>query len=102
VEIQRGEMEDDRVAEATAAPRPARHPLDPPVGGLIDSAASFGQPITTASRNAVNREPGSTHSVVARAAIAAMRIARLAGVLEEDLDRAGRDDGCRGVTHTKA
>ena len=26
-------MEDDRAAEATAAPRPARHSLDPPVGG---------------------------------------------------------------------
>ena len=62
------------------------------VRGLIDSAASFGQSITTASRNAVNREPRSAHRVVARTRPATLRTARLAVVRDEDLDRAGRNE----------
>ena len=73
------------------------------VRGLIDSAASFGQSITTASRNAVNREPDTAYGVVARARIAALRAARLGAVLAEVPDPAGRDDACRCVmAHTNA
>jgi hypothetical protein len=62
------------------------------IRGFIDSAASFGQSITTASRSAVNREPGSAHGGVARTGLAKLRKARLAVVLDEDLDRAGRNE----------
>jgi len=77
------------------------------IRAFIDSAALFGRPVTSASRNAVNREPGSAQGVVARARLAALRTARLAAVLEEVLeevlDRADRDEGCRcGITLTKA
>jgi hypothetical protein len=73
------------------------------IRAFIDSDASFRQSITAASRNAVNREPGSARSVVARAGLSALRTARLATVLDEVLDHAGRDEGCRcGLTHTKA
>jgi hypothetical protein len=81
------------------------------IRAFIDSAALFGRPVTSASRNAVNREPGSAQGVVARAGLAALRTARLAAVreelleevLEEVLDRADRDEGCRcGITLTKA
>jgi hypothetical protein len=51
----------------------------------------------------VNGEPGSARGTVARAGRAALRTARLATVLDEVLDHAGRDEGCRrGLTHTKA
>ena len=77
--------------------------LIPRIGGLIDSAASSRRSITTASRNAVQRELGSTHGVVVRAELATLRTARLAGLLDGDLGRAGQDDGRRvGVAHTKA
>ena len=66
------------------------------IGGLIDSAASSRRSITTASRNAVNRERGSAHGVVARAGLAALRTAGLAAVLGGDLGRAGPGDGRRG------
>ncbi len=59
-------MEVDRVAWTLAVPLPARFRLIRWIHGFIDSAASFGQSITTASRSAVNREPGSAHRVVAR------------------------------------
>jgi hypothetical protein len=62
------------------------------IRGFIDSAALFGQSITTASRSAVNREPGSAHGGVARTGLAKLRKARLAVVLDEDLDRAGRNE----------
>jgi hypothetical protein len=39
----------------------------------------------------VKRESCFAHDVVARAGLAALRTARLAVVLDEDLDRAGRD-----------
>ena len=39
----------------------------------------------------MNREPGSAQGVVARAGLAALRTARVATVLDEDLDPAGRD-----------
>jgi len=61
------------------------------IRACIDSADSCGRSITTASRNAGNCEPGSAHGVVARAGLAALRIARLAAALDEGLDRAGRD-----------
>ena len=61
------------------------------IRGFIDSAARFRQSITTASRNAVNREPGSAQGVAVSAELAALRTARLAVVLDEGLDRAGRD-----------
>ena len=61
------------------------------IRSFIDSATSFGQSITTASRNAVNREPGSAQGVAVSAELAALRTARLAVVLDEGLDRAGRD-----------
>jgi hypothetical protein len=96
-------METDRVAWALVVPLPARFRLIRWIHGFIDSAASFGQSITTASRSAVNREPGSLHRVVARTGPVTLRTARLAAVLDEDLDRAGRDDGCRReITLTKA
>ncbi len=57
----------------------------------VDSAAPFGRSITTASRCAVNREPGFAHGVVARTRLAALRAARLAAVLEEEHDRADSD-----------
>jgi len=66
------------------------------IGGLIDSAASSRRSITTASRNAVNRERGSAHGVVARAGLAALRTAGLAAVLGGDLGRAGHDEGSSG------
>jgi hypothetical protein len=66
------------------------------IGGLIDSAAASRRSITTASRNAVNREPGSAHGVVARAGLAALRTAGLAAVLGGDLGRAGHDEGSSG------
>ena len=69
------------------------------IGGLIDSAAASRRSITTASRNAVNREPGSAHGVVARAGLAALRTAGLAAVLGGDLGRAGHDDGRRGRSY---
>jgi len=73
------------------------------IRAFIDSAALFGRPVTSASRNAVNREPGSAQGVVARTGLAALRTARLAAVLDEVLDRADRDEGCRrGITLTKA
>jgi len=52
-------MEADRVAWALAVPLPARFRLIRWIRGFIDSAASFSQSITTASRSAVNREPRS-------------------------------------------
>ena len=61
------------------------------IRSFIDSAASFGQSITTASRSAVKREPGFAHGVVARTRLAALRAARLAAVLEEEHDRADSD-----------
>jgi hypothetical protein len=71
--------------------------------GFMDSAAPFGQSITTASRNATNRELDSAHGVVARTGLAAFPTDRLAAALGEDLDRASRDDVCRsGVHRTKA
>jgi hypothetical protein len=57
-----------------------------------DSDAPFGRSVTTASRSAVNREPGSAHGGVARTQLAKLRKARLAVVLDEDLDRAGRNE----------
>jgi hypothetical protein len=73
------------------------------VRGFIDSAASFGQSITTASRNAVNREPDTAYGVVARAGLASLRVARLAAVLADVPDPAGRDEACRCVmAHTNA
>jgi hypothetical protein len=96
-------METDRVAWALAVPLSARIRLIRWIRGFIDSTASVSQSITTASRNAVNREPGSLHRVVARTGPVTLRTARLAAVLDEDLDRAGRDDGCRcEITLTKA
>jgi hypothetical protein len=85
-------MELDRVAWALAVPLLARFRLIRSIRGFIDSADSFSQSITTASRNAVNREPRSTHRVVARTGPATLRTARLAGVLDGDPDRAGRKD----------
>ena len=49
----------------------------------VDSDAPFGRSITTASRSAVKREPGSVHGVVARI--------RLAAVIDEELHRADSD-----------
>ncbi len=77
VEIQSAEMEEDRVPEALAVPVPERPPrLIRWIRAFIDSAALFGRPVTSASRNAVNREPGSAQGVVARAGLAALRTAR--------------------------
>jgi hypothetical protein len=70
VEIQRGEMEADRVAWVLAVPLPARFRLIRWIRGFIDSA----------------------HRVVARTGPATLRTVRLAAVLEEDLDRAVRKD----------
>ncbi len=61
------------------------------IRAFVDSTNSFSQSITTPSRNAVNREPGSVHGVVARIRLAALRAARLAAVLEEEHDRADSD-----------
>ena len=61
------------------------------IRAFVDSAAPFSQSITTASRSAVNREPGSVHGVVARTRLAALRAARLAAVIDEELDRADSD-----------
>ena len=73
------------------------------IPACIDSADSFGQSIMTASRNAVNGEPGSARGTIARAGRAALRTARLAAMLDEVLDRADRDEGFRcGITLTKA
>jgi hypothetical protein len=58
-----------------------------------DSDAPFGRSITTTSRSAVNREPGSVHGVVARTQLAALRADRLAAVLEEEHDRDDSDVG---------
>ena len=103
MEIQLGEVETDRVAWALVVPLPERIRSIRWIRGFIDSTASFSQSITTASRNAVNRESGSVHGVVARTGLVTLRTARLAAVLDEDLGRAGRDDGCRcEITLTKA
>jgi hypothetical protein len=73
------------------------------IRGLINSAAWFVQSITTASRNAVNRERDAAYGVVARAGLAALRAARLGAVLAEVPDPAGRDEACRCVmAHTNA
>jgi len=61
------------------------------IRAFVDSTNSFGQSITTASRNAVNRKLGSVNGVVARTRLAALRTARLAAVLEEEHDRADSD-----------
>ena len=61
------------------------------IRAFVDSTNSFSQSITTASRSAVNREPGSVHGVVARKRLAALRAARLAAVIDEELDRADCD-----------
>jgi len=63
------------------------------ISACIDSDAPSGRSITTASRSAVKREPGSVHGVVARTRLAALRAARLAAVLEEEHDRADSDAG---------
>ncbi len=85
-------MRVDRVPDVLAGPLPARFRLIRWIRGFIDSAASFGRSVTTASRSAVNREPGFAHGVVARTGLAKLRKARLAVVLDEDLDRAGRNE----------
>jgi hypothetical protein len=73
------------------------------VRGFIDSAASFGQSITTVSRNAVNREPDTAYGVAARRELDALRGARLTAVLADVPDPAGRDEACRCVmAHTNA
>jgi hypothetical protein len=103
MEIRPAEMEEDRVAEALAVPLAARHPIDPPDPRVHQHAASFGQSIATASRNAVNREPDTAYGVVARAGLASLRVARLAAVLADVPDPAGRDEACRCVmAHTNA
>jgi hypothetical protein len=61
------------------------------IRAFVDSDAPFGRSITTASRSAVNRESGFAHGVVARTRLAALRVARLAAVLEEEHDRADSD-----------
>jgi hypothetical protein len=103
MEIQPGEMEDDRIAEALAVPLAARHPLDPLDPRVHQHAASFGQSIATASRNAVNRERDAAYGVAARRELDALRGARLAAVLAEVPDPAGRGEACRCVmAHTNA
>ena len=69
------------------------------IRAFVDSTNSFSQSITTASKNAVNREPGSVHGVVARTRLAALRAARLAAVLEEEHDRADSDAGDHAEDH---
>ena len=61
------------------------------IRAFVDSTNSFGQSITTTSRNAVNHKLGSVNGVVARTRLAALRAARLAAVLEEARDRADSD-----------
>jgi hypothetical protein len=66
-------------------------PRDPEPTRDHREAPSFGQPITTVSRSAVERESGSSHSVGAGAGLDALRAICVPAVLDEDLDRAGRD-----------
>jgi hypothetical protein len=61
------------------------------IRAFVDSTNSFGQSITTASRNAVNHKLGSVNGVAVCAGLAALRVARLAAVLEEARDRADSD-----------
>jgi hypothetical protein len=65
--LQRGEMEVIALRKRSRFRNPRAIRLIRWIRGFIDAAASLGQSITTASRNAVNLEPDAAYGVVARA-----------------------------------
>ena len=99
MEVRPGELEADRVPERSRFRYPHAIRLIRWIRAFVDSAAPFSQSITTASRSAVKREPGSVHGVVARTRLAALRSSRLAALLEEEHDRDVEDHvgGVRGA-----